>query len=94
MANYKPIGKVIGAASAVSGTTVHAKLSTTSWGLLLIRATATFSNTILRSAAVAIWTATASTIGTPTYTTFTDANAMYGISTKAGAQLKLKVYSK
>ena len=94
MAIYKPIGKVIGAASAASGTTVHAKLSTTSWGLMLIRATATFSNTVLKSAAVAIWTAAALTTGVPTYTTFTDISGIYGISTKAGAQIKLKVYSK
>ncbi|MBE5989764.1 hypothetical protein BXY41_10495 [Lacrimispora xylanisolvens] len=94
MANYKPIAKTIGAASAASGIVLHAKISTTSWVLLLVRGTAVFSNTILRSGAVAIWTSGTPTTATPTYTTFTDANAIYGISTRAGVGLTIKFYSK
>lgn len=94
MANYKPIAKTIGSASAASGIALHAKISTTSWVLLLVRGTAVFSNTILRSGAVAIWTTGAPTTAAPTYTTFTDANALYGISTKAGVALTIKFYSK
>ncbi|NNJ32220.1 hypothetical protein [Lacrimispora defluvii] len=94
MANYKPVVRTIGAASAASGIVLPAKLSTTSWVLLLVRGTAVFSNTILRSGAVAIWKSTAPTTAEPSEVTFTDANAVYGISTKAGVPLRFKFYAK
>lgn len=94
MANYKPIAKTILASVADSGQVIVAKLSTTSWGLLLLRGTAVFSNTILRSGAVAIWESTNPTTEEPNLVTFTDANANYGITTRAGVVLRLKFYSK
>ncbi len=94
MANYKPLVKTITGASANSGIILPVKISTTSWRLLLVRGTAVFSNTILRSGAVAIWTAANPTTATPNYVTFTDANAIYGISTRAGVGLTFKFYSK
>lgn len=94
MANYKPIAKTILASVADSGQVIVAKLSTTSWGLLLLRGTAVFSNTILRSGAVAIWESTKLTTEEPDLVTFTDANANYGITTRAGVVLRLKFYSR
>jgi hypothetical protein len=94
MANYKPIAKTILASAADSGQVIVAKLSTTSWGLLLLRGTAVFSNTILRSGAVAIWESTNPTTASPNLVTFTDINATYGITTRAGVVLRLKFYSK
>nr|WP_314459074.1 hypothetical protein [uncultured Clostridium sp.] len=93
MANYKPIVKTITLASADSGILLPVKLSTTSWGLLLTRGTAVFSNTILRSGAVAVWESTNPTTATPNGLTFTDANAVYGITTRAGVQLRFKFYA-
>ncbi|MEY8355919.1 hypothetical protein AALB39_21540 [Lachnospiraceae bacterium 54-53] len=93
MANYRPIVKTVGAASAVSAELVSADLSTTSWGLLLIRGTALFSNTILPSGAVAVWESTRATTETPSRLTFTDARATYGITCRAGVQLRFKFYS-
>lgn len=94
MANYKPIAKTILATAANSGQVIVAKLSTTSWGLLLLKGTAVFSTTILRSGAVAIWESTNPTTALPDLVTFTDINATYGITTRAGVDLRLKFYSK
>ena len=93
MANYKPIAKTISSASAISGVLVPADLSTTSWGLLLVRGSALFSNTILRSGAVAVWESTNPTTAAPNRQTFTDANAVYGITCRAGVNLILKLYA-
>jgi hypothetical protein len=94
MANYRPITKTVSASVAESGQVIISKLSTTSWGLLLLRGTAVFSNTILRSGAVAIWESTNPTTAEPNLVTFTDANATYGITTRAGVALRLKFYTK
>lgn len=94
MANYRPITKSVSASVAGSGQVIIAKLSTTSWGLLLLRGTAVFSNTILKSGAVAIWESTKPTTTAPNLVTFTDANATYGITTRAGVALRLKFYTK
>jgi hypothetical protein len=94
MANYKPLVKTVTGASAASGIILPVKISTTSWGLLLVRGTAVFSNTILRSGAVAVWQSTNPTTAAPNLVTFSDANAIYGISTKAGVQLRFKFYAK
>ncbi len=93
MANYKPIAKTISSTSAISGVMVPADLSTTSWGLLLLRGSALFNNTILKSGAVAVWESTKPTTGAPSRQTFTDANANYGITCRAGVRLIVKFYA-
>ncbi|MDW2796619.1 hypothetical protein RZO55_03385 [Clostridium boliviensis] len=93
MANYRPIAKAVTGASVASGVIVSVKISTTSWGLALTRGTAVFSNTILRSGAVAVWESTNPTTATPDGLTFTDANATYGITTRAGVDLTFKFYA-
>ncbi|MDK2967531.1 MULTISPECIES: hypothetical protein [Lacrimispora] len=93
MANYRPLVTTIAQASATSGVILPATISTTSWGLLLTRGTAVFSNTILRSGAVAVWESTNPTTAEPDGMTFTDANAIYGITTRAGVQLRFKFYA-
>lgn len=93
MANYRPIVRTIGAASAVSAELVSADLSATSWGLFLVRGTALFSDTILPSGAVAVWESTKPTTEAPSRMTFTDADATYGITCRAGVQLRFKFYS-
>lgn len=92
MANYKPLVKTVTAGSAISGIILPVDISTTSWGLLLTRGTAVFSNTILRSGAVVVWESTNPTTATPNGMTFTDANGAYGITTRAGVQLRFKFY--
>jgi hypothetical protein len=94
MANYKPIVKTIGAASADSGTIIPVKLSTTSWGLVLVRGTALFSNVLLKSGAIDVWESTKPTTDTPTRQTFTDTNGIFGITCRANVQLRLKFYNK
>ena len=93
MANYQPVARTIASTSAISGEVVSAAISTTSWGLLLVRGTAVFSNTLLRSGAVAIWESTNPTTASPDVITFSDANATYGVTTRAGVQLVIKFYS-
>lgn len=93
MANYRPVVKTIGSASAVSGELVSANISTTSWGLLLVRGTALFSNTVLPSGAVAVWESTNPTTASPNRITFSNANANYGITCRAGVQLVFKFYA-
>lgn len=92
MANYKPLVQTIPSASAVSGTVVSADISTTSWGIFLLRGTAVFSNTVLGSAAVAVWESTNPTTAAPDRLTFTDVRGIYGITCRAGVALRLKVY--
>lgn len=92
--NYKPVLKTIAAANASSGIVLPTKLSTASWGLLLIRGTAVFSTGILSSGAVAVWVSNSPQASTPNNLTFTDANGIYGITTKANVDLNLKFYSK
>ncbi|WP_077611670.1 hypothetical protein [Clostridium sp. Marseille-P2415] len=93
MPNYRPVVRTIGAASAISATIVAADLTTTSWGLLLVRGSALFSNTVLRSGAVAVWESTNPTTASPDRQTFSDANGTYGITCRAGVQLRFKFYS-
>lgn len=94
MANYKPVVKTISASSAVSATIIDEDITTTSWGIFLLRGSALFNNTVLRSGAVAVWSSTTPTTAPPNHLTFTDASGSYGITCKARTQLHLKFYSK
>lgn len=105
MANYRPIGKSIGAASAYSGTIITAKLSLSNWGMLLARGTAVrFSvsasvadswtiSVPIPSGGVAVWESTAPTTGDPSRVTFGDISGAYGITCRAGVDLKFKYYT-
>jgi len=94
MANYKPITKTIQLTANDSGTIVPAKLSTTSWGLALVRGTAMFSNVLLTNGAVEIWESTKTLTAAPDHLTFTDTTGMFGVTCRANVQLRIKFYSK
>lgn len=93
MANYKPIPALISESAAVEGTMITKNLSTSNWGLLLVKGSALYSDTVLRSGAVAVWedTNTTSTRNADRLT-FTDANGEYGITCRANVRILLKFY--
>lgn len=93
MPNYRPIAKHLSSASVASGTLLSIPLSTTSWGLVLIKGSAKFSDTVLRSGAVDVWEdTTTTTTSSPDRQTFTDAAGEYGITCTANVQIVLKFY--
>lgn len=93
MPNYKPKSRIITSASADSGTILAANITTTSWGIFLLKGSAVFSDTVLRSGAVGVWedTGTTSTRG-PDRETYTDAAGEYGVTCKANVRICLKFY--
>ncbi|MFA9376172.1 MAG: hypothetical protein ACERKZ_05385 [Lachnotalea sp.] len=93
MANYQPVPRLVTSASAISGTIIVKNLTTTSWGLFLLKGSALFSDTLLRSGAVGVWEDTATTsTRDPDRQTFTNAAGEYGITCKANVQILLKFY--
>lgn len=93
MPNYQPKGRNIAAGSADSATILAANITTTSWGIFLLKGSAVFSNTVLRSGAVGVWENTATTsTKNPDRMTFTNAAGEYGITCKANVQIALKFY--
>lgn len=94
MANYKPITKTLTAGSVDSAVVIPIDLSTTSWGLALVRGTAMFGSIVLDSGAVEVWESTKATTAAPDHITFTDADGIFGITTRANIQLRLKFYNK
>lgn len=93
MANYKPVPALISSSAAIAGTMITRNISTDSWGLVLVKGSAMFSDTVLRSGAVAVWedTNTTSTRNADRLT-FTDANGEYGITCRADVRILLKFY--
>lgn len=93
MPNYRPKPAYITSASAVGGTMIAKNVSTSTWGLALVKGTAKYATTILSSGAVAVWenTNTASSRNA-NVVTFTNALGQYGITCKSGVRLILKFY--
>jgi hypothetical protein len=95
MANYRPLTKVMASGVATSGVMHAFNISTSAWAMALLKGTAlTPTGTAIASGAVAVWQSTNPTSTTANHTTFTDSKGRYGVTVKAGVQLKLKFYGK
>ncbi len=95
MANYKPVGKKIGSASAKDGTIMKVNLTVVPWSMMLLLGTAKHSNSVLPSGAVLVWENTNTGSGnTPNHQTFGDAKGRYGVSVRSGVSIIFKYYSK
>lgn len=95
MANYRPKANTITAASNDSGTIVVKNLSTTTWGMALLKGTAQGAGgTALGSATVLVWESGTATTATANHTTFADVTGRYGVTVKANYGLTIKAYAK
>jgi len=96
MANYKPKAVTVGKASAISGTAVYKNISTSTWGLFLLKGTAVSpgGNSVLPSGGVQVWESGTLTTSPANHTTFSDVNGKYGVTCKANIGLTIKFYSK
>jgi hypothetical protein len=94
MANYRPVKNFISAAQALSNVMINRSISTSTWGMFLLQGVGQYSNTVLRSGAVAIWsTVSAQATGTADGFTMTDTNGLYGITLNAGDPYTLRFYT-
>ncbi|MDR3594082.1 hypothetical protein [Clostridium sp.] len=95
MTNWRPKGTTIAAAANDSGTIVAQNVSTTTWGLALLKGTAHGAGgTALGSATVLVWESGTATTATANHTTFSDVNGRYGVTVRAGYGLTIKAYAK
>ncbi len=93
MPNYRPKPALISASAAVDGTMITKNVSTSNWGLVLVKGTAEYSDTVLRSGAVAVWEDTnTTTTRNANRVTFTSATGEYGITCRADVRILLKFY--
>lgn len=94
MANYRPIKNFVSAAQALSNVVVNRSISTSNWGMFLLQGVGQYSDTVLRSGAVAIWaTVSGKATGNATGFTMTDENGLYGITLNAGDPYTLRFYT-
>lgn len=95
MANYRPKVNTVTAANNDSGTIVAKDLSTTTWGLALLKGTAEGAGgTTLGSASVLVWESGTATTAAANHTTFSDAIGRYGVTVRANYGLVIKAYSR
>lgn len=95
MANYRPKANTVTAANNDSGTIVVQDLSTTTWGLALLKGTAKGAGgTALGSASVLVWESGTATTATANHTTFSDVDGRYGVTVRANYGLTIKAYAK
>ncbi|APM39747.1 hypothetical protein [Clostridium kluyveri] len=93
MANYRPKAVTVAASLADSGTSYTKDISTSTWGMFLLRGTALSpTGAAMQSGAVQVWESTAPTTEEAQHTTFTDAVGRYGVTCKANVALVIKFF--
>lgn len=93
MANYRPVVTTIASGAVGSGVVVSSDVSTSTWGMALLKGTALSAGGGAQgSGTILVWESTNPTTTTADHVTFTDDAGRYGVTVRADTQLRIKFY--